>query len=85
MTEERAEAGDSADYIAARLIVDDVYIDAGDQYGDAVRRCINCEFDQQSHSLDTDGMKEAVFQGVILKLEGNLKSLYQRDFDQLVA
>ena len=42
------------------------------RYGDAVRRCINCEFDQRHNDLSLSSMKEAVHQGVLSPLLENL-------------
>lgn len=60
-------------HIATRLL-DKVYLDAGEWYGDAVRRCIYCEFDQRNPSLDHDDMIEAVHRGVCEPLEDVLEA-----------
>lgn len=41
----------------------------GNRYGDAVRRCICCEFDQRDTSLNNERFREAVYRGVIAPLE----------------
>ena len=60
------------DHVTTRRLIDVVYKDAGYSYGDAVRRCIHCDFDQRSYDLDTVALKEAVHWGVVSPLEKNL-------------
>lgn len=52
----------------ARVVLDEVYQEAGLWYGDAVRRCLFCEFDQRDTSLKVLSMVEAVHQGVYMPL-----------------
>lgn len=62
------------DFATARRLTEEIYNEAGEWYGDAVRRCIYCEFDQRNTSLEAEGMKEAVFSGVVSPLHENLTS-----------
>ena len=62
------------DFATARRLTEEIYDEAGEWYGDAVRRCIYCEFDLRNTSLDTEGMKEAVYSGVVDPLQENLTS-----------
>jgi hypothetical protein len=62
------------DLVTARRLLEDVYSEAGDWYGDAVRRCIFCEFDQRHTSLDNATFKDAVDRGVIQPLVNHLSS-----------
>ena len=57
------------DYMTARRLVSEVYDEGGGRYGDAVRRCIHCEFDQRNASLDVEAFRQSFFQGVIQPLE----------------
>jgi len=57
------------DYMTARRLVDEVYDEGGGRYGDAVRRCIHCEFDQRNVSLEVEAFRRSFFQGVIQPLE----------------
>jgi hypothetical protein len=57
------------DYMTARRLVSEVYDEGGGRYGDAVRRCIHCEFDQRKASLDVEGFRECFFRGVVVPLE----------------
>lgn len=57
------------DYLTARRLVNDVYDEGGGRYGDAVRRCIHCEFDQRKVSLDVEAFRESFHQGVVQPLE----------------
>ena len=61
-----------SDYATASRLIEDVYEEAGQWYGDAVRRCVYCEFDQRENSLNKGLMKEAVHRGVVAPLEKNL-------------
>ena len=56
------------DYMTASRLVNEVYDEGGGRYGDAVRRCINCEFDQRKASLEVECRKSS-YQGVIQPLE----------------
>lgn len=40
-----------------------------DEYGDAVRCCIHCEFDQRKASLDVEAFRKSFYQGVVQPLE----------------
>lgn len=57
------------DYMTARRLVNEVYDEGGRRYGDAVRRCINCEFDQRNASLDVEAFRLSFYQGVVQPLE----------------
>lgn len=59
-------------------LLESVYLEAGKRYGDAVRRCIYCEFDQRRTTLDDDDFRQAVYDGVVAPLEDDMK-----DFNQL--
>ena len=73
-------SGDSSnptlDWVAADRLVEDVYDEGGSRYGDAVRRCIRCDFDQRGTSLEDEGFQHAVYEGVVLLLEDDLKQFY---------
>ncbi|ORY02186.1 hypothetical protein BCR34DRAFT_605666 [Clohesyomyces aquaticus] len=60
----------------ANRMVDDLYSDAGAKYGDAVRRCIRCEFDRRTNSLDDVAFQQAVYQGVVAELKENFEFLF---------
>lgn len=62
------------DYMTATRLVDRVYQSAGANYGSAVRRCVHCEFNHQNPSLDDDGFRQDVYDGVIALLEEDLKN-----------
>lgn len=44
----------------------------GGRYGDAVRRCVNCEFDQKKPSFEVESFREAFYKGAIQPLEEDL-------------
>ncbi|MCJ1387909.1 hypothetical protein MMC18_000752 [Xylographa bjoerkii] len=65
------------DWSTARRMEDAVYREAGTRYGDAVRRCLYCEFDQRTTSLDDDSFRQAVYDGVVAPLEDDVKDFFQ--------
>jgi hypothetical protein len=56
-------------FMTARRLISDVYDEGGGRYGDAVRRCVHCEFDQRKASLDIEAFRTCFFQGVVVPLE----------------
>ncbi|KAF1918319.1 hypothetical protein BDU57DRAFT_194788 [Ampelomyces quisqualis] len=59
---------------AERLInEEEIYLEAGQLYSDAVRRCIRCDFNQKKTSLDDDEFQRAVYEGVVAPLEKMLQ------------
>ena len=82
---EQKELSQTTDFATARRLSEEVYEEAGDWYGHAVRRCIYCEFDQRHNSLDNDRLKEAVHWGVVSPLEENLSSFCGGELDELLA
>lgn len=61
------------DYMTARRLIDEIPEDAGEKYGDAVRRCIN-GLDHRSSSLEKDDFKNEVHMKVVSPLVENLES-----------
>lgn len=62
-----------SDYEAADCLIDDVYDRFGDNYGDAVLKCIRCEFGCRRNSLDDERFRRAFYDGVVVLLEKNLE------------
>ncbi|KAF2492766.1 hypothetical protein BU16DRAFT_592578 [Lophium mytilinum] len=61
-------------FTALRIAQDDgIYTEAGERYGDAVRRCIHCDFDQRVTNLDAEEFRQAVYDRVIASLEADWK------------
>ena len=65
------------DLVTANRLLEAVYGQAGTRYGDAVRRCIRCEFDHRNTSLDDDGFRQAVYDGVVAPLEDDFRVFFQ--------
>lgn len=65
------------EWATAKRMMSKVVAEAGNRYGDAVRRCIYCEFDSRDTNLNNERFREAVYQGVIAPL-GDIFN----DFDQ---
>jgi hypothetical protein len=59
----------------ADRLVEELYLDAGAKYGDAVRRCIRCDFDRRDTSLGDGMFQRAVYDGVVAQLKENLDFL----------
>ena len=70
----RGKVNAITDFATARRLSEAIYRDAGEWCGDAVRRCIYCDFNQRYSSLDAETLKEAVHRGVVLPLESHLSS-----------
>ncbi|KAF4536783.1 uncharacterized protein LTHEOB_11915 [Lasiodiplodia theobromae] len=62
-----------SDYEVADCLIDEVYDKFGDTYGDAVLKCIRCEFGCRRNSLDDERFRRAFYTGVIVLLEQNLE------------
>ena len=56
------------DMSTAWRLMDDVYREAGHRYKDAVRRCLYCDFNQRTTSLDDDAFRQAVYDGVVVPI-----------------
>jgi len=61
------------DISAADRLLEDVYREAGNRYGDAVRRCVHCDFNQRKTTLEDDEFKQAVYEGVLVPLREVVK------------
>lgn len=57
----------------ANRLIPKVYDEAGIRYGDAVRRCIRCDFDQREETFESDEFRQAVYQRVVVPLEDDLR------------
>ncbi|KAL6702871.1 hypothetical protein ACN47E_000833 [Coniothyrium glycines] len=62
----------------ADRLVDQLYNDAGAKYGDAVRRCIRCDFDRRASSLGDVQFQKDVYQGVVAQLKENYEFMFQQ-------
>ncbi|MCJ1381879.1 hypothetical protein MMC17_004991 [Xylographa soralifera] len=65
------------DWSTASRMEDAVYREAGTRYGDAVRRCLYCDFDQRDPNLEDDSFRQAVYDGVVAPLEDDVKDFFQ--------
>lgn len=62
-----------SDFGAATQLLDMVGDEYGDQYADVVSRCIRCEFNTRSRDLADKQFCKAVYEGVVVPLEKDLK------------
>lgn len=62
-----------SDFLTAARLVDDVYGIAGSHWGDVVRRCVHCEFDQRSVGLANTDFRQAVYEKVVAVLEKDVQ------------
>lgn len=74
--EQIALSEDAPNVTLAFHLIDRVYRQAGDWYGDAVRRCLYCDFNQRHTELRHSSMKGAVYDGVMVPLIEHLKALH---------
>ena len=61
------------EFRTATRLIPDIYNEAGERYGDVVRRCIRCDFDHKSYDLDDEDFCQAVYEGVVGPLEEDVK------------
>jgi hypothetical protein len=59
----------ASEYLAALRLLDRIDEEASWRYGDAIRHCINCPFNQGAASLDNKVFREAVYDNVVVVLE----------------
>lgn len=57
------------EYLIATRLLKRVYEREGTRYGDAVRRCIHCEFDEMNPDFANDSFRKKYFDGVVSPLE----------------
>jgi hypothetical protein len=62
---------------SADRLVEELYSEAGGKYGDAVRRCIRCDFDRRASSLGDVHFQRDVYQGVVAQLKENYEYMFQ--------
>lgn len=65
------------EFNTADRLVDELYYEAGGKYGDAVRRCIRCDFDRRASSLEDAAFQKDVYQGVVSQLKENFDFQYE--------
>ena len=59
----------ASDFFAATRLLDRVYEEQSEGYGDAASRCIRCDFGQRKADLDDAAFAGAVYEGVVAVLE----------------
>ncbi|PPJ54646.1 hypothetical protein CBER1_07654 [Cercospora berteroae] len=62
-----------SDFLTAARLVDEVYGIAGSHWGDVVRRCVHCEFDQRNVGLGNADFRQAVYERVVAVLEKDVQ------------
>ena len=62
-----------------RLVDEEIALEAGQLYSDAVRWCIRCDFNRTNMSLDDQEFQQAVYEGVVAPLEKTLQHFNGRD------
>ncbi len=58
-------------YLALERLIYKIRQKAGNRYGNAVRRCIRCEFDQWYDDINCADFRQAFYQKVVVPLEEN--------------
>lgn len=67
----------ATDYATAIRLLDSdtIVVESGDEYADAVRRCISCNFGPTKTDLENDDFRQAVYSGVVAPLEKQVKAV----------
>ena len=68
------QTSDLTNFATISRLIETVEHDAGQWYGDAVRRCIHFDITQRLNSLEMETSKEAVHREIMLPLEENLSA-----------
>jgi hypothetical protein len=68
------EATDDTPHLALERLIHKIRQKAGDRYGNAVRRCIQCQFDQWYDDIKSPDFRQAFYQKVVVPLESNWKA-----------
>ena len=65
----------AADYSTAMRLLESeqILVESGEWYADAVRRCISCNFGPTKTDLENDEFRQAVYSGVVAPLEEQVK------------
>ncbi|KAK3720810.1 hypothetical protein LTR37_003473 [Vermiconidia calcicola] len=66
----------ASDFLTACRLEEQIYDKAGGRYGDAVRRCTHCDFDQRKTSLADDAFRAAVYDNVVTVLEEDVRKFF---------
>jgi hypothetical protein len=61
-------------HLALERLMHEIRQEAGDRYGNAVRRCIKCQFDQWYDDINSPDFRQAFYQKVVVPLEANWKA-----------
>lgn len=68
----------ASNLFAADRLLDKVYGEQGQHYGDAVRRCVGRDSDQQNDSLDNAALARVVYDGAVAVLEEDKHQFFGR-------
>ena len=77
-----SEGSDAARYEIAQGLIEALYEDAGDSYGDSVRRCI-IGIDHKEIRLENDGFKNEVYLKVLQPLERHLEFFCDESLEKI--
>ena len=69
---------DETPHLALERLIHKIREKAGDRYGNAVRRCIQCQFDQWYDDINCSDFRQAFYQKVVVPLYSNWKA-FTRD------
>ena len=70
-------------WCTADRLLNTIYSEYGRRYGDAVRRCIYCDFDQRHTTLDNEKFRQAVYDGVVAELEDEVDTFHDCHGNQI--
>jgi hypothetical protein len=66
----------ASDFLTVTRVLPQVYDRSGGRYGDVVRRCIHCDFDQRQSSLEDEAFRTAVYDNVVAVLEEDKRQFF---------
>ena len=76
------ETSDTAKYIKAQMLIDQLYDDAGGIYGDVVRRCI-IGLDHKETQLENEAFKNEAYLKILQPLEKYLELFCNEPLDRI--
>lgn len=65
---------DETPHLALERLIYRIRERAGERYGNAVRRCIQCQFDQWYDDINNPDFRQALYQKVVVPLEENWRT-----------
>ncbi len=68
------QVNEETPHLALERLIYKIRRKAGDRLGNAVRRCIQCQFDQWYDDINNSDFRQAFYQKVVVPLEENWRA-----------